>query len=476
MVSFLKKFKLPKPKLFFCLLVAIVLPLCVWEVTTVGGGLSNQTQEDQKILDLEEQNEKEEKAEENNKSQDKGNKMEEDQQKLDLEERGERNEKGEKAEANDTNQDKGNQMEEHKQKSDLEKQQERNETREKAGKNGESVDGGKGNEIKMAKIKENRDIDFMSAVGNSHWNEEPGTPEERFSRRQKFMEEKCQRADVSRQSFKMIKSNKIGIFFKQKTVTCLANKSGSTTWRTHLQRVNHSPSIYQQKDKRWKAFMGQANLPKVISETSRVITVRHPLIRLVSAYRQRYENGKIPMLYVWSRKSSHMKKYFSNYWLPAVISNDLIPADERRQMGIPDKHKFGKMYSTSLLMKVHKRLGGHFVLTFPMFLRHVVYTHQHNIVDNHWKPIDWLCSPCLLHYNFVVKLETMTEDLNYVFRKLDIPSEPSIKKNKERSVESPWTDIGRYRDVPLELKKEILRLYWNDLLLFDYKLPPGFLG
>ncbi|XP_068223531.1 trichohyalin-like [Palaemon carinicauda] len=335
---------------------------------------------------------------------------------------------------------------------------------------------GNGNEDDNDEIDQNQDLDFPSVVGDIHWNEETETPERRISLRQQFMEERCQKADISKESFKKIRSQSIGVFFRQKTVTCLANKSGSTTWRTHLQRVNRSPSIYQQKDKRWKVFMKQPNLPEVISQCARVITVRHPLMRLVSAYRQRFENGKIPKLYVWNRKSSYMRKYFSTYWLPAVISNDLIPAEERKKMGLPEKHKIGKLYPSSLLKTVHKMLGVRFVLPFSMFLKHVIYTHKHNIVDNHWMPIDRLCSPCLLHYNFVVKLETMKEDLNYVFKELGIPSEPSIMKNKERSAQNPWGDIRRYQKVPLELKKQILRIYWNDIFLFGYKLPPGFLN
>ncbi|KAK7079860.1 hypothetical protein SK128_013898 [Halocaridina rubra] len=202
---------------------------------------------------------------------------------------------------------------------------------------------------------------------------------------------------------------------------------------------------------------------------------RHPLTRLVSAYRQRFANGKLPQLKIWNKRPLQTKKSFNNYWLPLIISHNIIPATERQALGIPHKDPMRKMYSATLLKKVHARLGKTFHITFPMFLRHVIYTHQIKQVDSHWRPIEWLCSPCLLHYDYIVKLETMTEDVKYVFEQLNIPSDPEKRKNVERSTKSPWADLEKYKYVPLDLKKEIVRLYWNDFYLFDYKLPPGFL-
>ncbi|XP_064614006.1 carbohydrate sulfotransferase 11-like [Liolophura sinensis] len=60
---------------------------------------------------------------------------------------------------------------------------------------------------------------------------------------------------------------------------------------------------------------------------------------------------------------------------------------------------------------------GHNV-TFPEFIKHVIRTVQTKSgIDTHWMPMFMQCSPCEVEYDLIGKLETTSQDLNYIMEK-----------------------------------------------------------
>ena len=119
--------------------------------------------------------------------------------------------------------------------------------------------------------------------------------------------------------------------------------------------------------------------------------------------------------------------------------------------------------------------------------------------DKHIRPMSQHCSPCLLQYNFIIKLETMQEDLRYIFNLIGanslsnnlhihatenetIPIQTTSAKNilkldEKENIESSLTlnkedEIYKYfSNVSSDLLFNVVEFIKDDLTLFDYKLP-----
>lgn len=55
-------------------------------------------------------------------------------------------------------------------------------------------------------------------------------------------------------------------------------------------------------------------------------------------------------------------------------------------------------------------------ITFAEFLQ---YAMHHG--DAHWLPMHTMCSPCAMHYQYFVRLETFSEDMQYLSQALSNP-------------------------------------------------------
>lgn len=52
--------------------------------------------------------------------------------------------------------------------------------------------------------------------------------------------------------------------------------------------------------------------------------------------------------------------------------------------------------------------------------RYLIDTNLSQYADDHWIPFYLYCTPCLLHYNVIAKVETMDQDQLYVIRLLGL--------------------------------------------------------
>ena len=109
------------------------------------------------------------------------------------------------------------------------------------------------------------------------------------------------------------------------------------------------------------------------------------------------------------------------------------------------------------------------------------------------------CSPCLLQYNYIIKLETIQEDLGFILNLIGANSLTSnlhihitenktipiqttsanniSKLNEKENIESNSTlnkidEIYKYfSNVSNDLLSNVVEFIRDDLMLFDYKLP-----
>ncbi|XP_068209441.1 carbohydrate sulfotransferase 10-like [Palaemon carinicauda] len=305
------------------------------------------------------------------------------------------------------------------------------------------------------------------------------------TRREKVLEV-CRREKIQQCYLSNVLNFRIYFFHRYDTSVCTIAKSASSTWRAHLRRVNKGPpfNVPIDNDKIRKAFLQRPIevISKDVNSFSKIITVRHPLSRLVAAFRHKYRNGALmqqhkPVFESKVRKriaGSQWHERFHQFWLPALFANNMVPPNTHLKVGIKKPIDPSVLYSIKEYERLYRFLKPQ--ITFVQFLKYVLKTYDEGKPDAHWKPYHDNCCPCHFDYDYITKVETLSEDLEYVFKKLGIPANPDTSMNQKRkSVDELYSDFAYYRKVPTTLRRRIYQYLKYDMDLFGYELPKNFL-
>ncbi|CAL4108341.1 unnamed protein product [Meganyctiphanes norvegica] len=262
------------------------------------------------------------------------------------------------------------------------------------------------------------------------------------------------------------------LYFAKGILSCLIAKVGTSTWKTHLLDLVgnkkegwvHKPSLtgkikakkrltssqlneFIHPSTKYKSHLGKVK-QKVDLQGSkfhtvvRVMTVRHPLVRLISAYREKYLGG-----------------------------NNITYGVHK---GTVDEVGFSSKRFHSSLMKTvgMTAVAGDIIsFNFTQFLMHI--TRKGN---PHWAPFYTTCSPCQLDYDYILHLETFEDDLAYVYQRVGISTKNANKKVHETSGGSSDLSLvnSYFRDQPDQLLERVYHIYETDLKLFGYAIPEFF--
>ncbi|XP_034953276.2 carbohydrate sulfotransferase 8-like [Zootoca vivipara] len=163
---------------------------------------------------------------------------------------------------------------------------------------------------------------------------------------------------------------------------------------------------------------------KLLNSSIKVMFTRHPLERLVSAYRD---------------KLLHFEPYY-------VFVAKKIKTLFR-----------GNPNSTEQV-------------TFQEFVKFVL-TQAPKDMDIHWKPMFMLCDPCNIHYDILGKYETLGEDADHVLRRIGAPDDLQYPDFKEYGTEKR-TDNNITQNYFSKLSKDQMQklkdLYSIDFSSFNY--------
>jgi len=264
---------------------------------------------------------------------------------------------------------------------------------------------------------------------------------------------------------------------------CIPHKVGSHAWGVFSRTVN---KIFPGVETSWRS--------KVWTERSnlRAVVVRHPLDRLVSAYRMIFEDYCDP-------KSKFVKK-------DSVCKREGIRKDKRNPLeqsreqegkgGKPSLNQLlglmkdeyingGDRYISRIWYKFHPEPvpeQNRFKFSFNEFVRLLVngsmefkddpYVLNHKQLSNHWAPYWYECPVC--HQNvrpdFILHLETLEEDIQEMLKVINLSSFSSSfpHTHKQKGVSSS----SRTKQLLGELSswdlKELMNLYRLDFELFNY--------
>uniref|UniRef100_A0A8D3DS09 Carbohydrate sulfotransferase n=1 Tax=Scophthalmus maximus TaxID=52904 RepID=A0A8D3DS09_SCOMX len=229
--------------------------------------------------------------------------------------------------------------------------------------------------------------------------------------RQKLMKEMCAKykSSISR----TITHHHVKYLYvvdKYKLLYCQVPKAGCSNWKRTLmvlagqasntQSIKHDTVHYDNHLKKLDSFDQQGLMHRLKTYT-KVMFVREPLERMVSAYRDKFENP-----------NDHYHSLF----------------------GKPIISKYRANASSEAL-----RTGNG--VTFKEFVQYLLDGHRPVGMDIHWEQANQLCNPCLIYYDFIGKFENMEEESNFLLRLIRAPHNLKLPNFKDRNPSDKRTSM-----------------------------------
>ncbi|NXK20672.1 CHST9 sulfotransferase, partial [Arenaria interpres] len=222
-----------------------------------------------------------------------------------------------------------------------------------------------------------------------------------------------------------------------KFIYCEVPKVGCSNWKRTiflLQANLHAEAseiehdfIHQTSAIRRLVSYRPAKQQDFLKNYTKVMFTRHPLERLVSAYRD---------------KLLHSEPYYSD-----TVANQ-IRAMFRKNKNSSEKVSFQEFVN--------------FIIAKPP-----------DSLDIHWKPMFLLCDPCNIHYDILGKYETLGLDSEHVLKVIGAPESlqyPSLKRYGSEKRTNGYITLEYLRQLNSEQIEKINKLYHMDFLLFNYTM------
>ncbi|KAK7077288.1 hypothetical protein SK128_014226 [Halocaridina rubra] len=268
---------------------------------------------------------------------------------------------------------------------------------------------------------------------------------ERFRWRRCQLQQICQKLKIH-EAIEYTARYRMFYFFDHKTAVCTIPKSASSTWREHLRLVNCGPPHHLPitDDARLKQINNQsvAEILQNLKGLTKIIT---------------HHAGML-----WPDR-------FHEFWLPALLVNDLVPQDLRKTFNISWPVPQDIRYKTSVYETLYHRIKPQ--ITFGQFIKLVITSHRDGVANPHWKTYHSQCSPCRMDFNYITKTETLEEDLLFIFAVFGIPADASIVENSSRKSVVPSRDFRHFKWISKALRKSLQQLLMPDIQMFAYKWP-----
>uniref|UniRef100_A0A8B9DRZ6 Carbohydrate sulfotransferase n=1 Tax=Anser cygnoides TaxID=8845 RepID=A0A8B9DRZ6_ANSCY len=249
----------------------------------------------------------------------------------------------------------------------------------------------------------------------------------------------CQKNNLLKLRSKLDSSvaSQLFVEHKHKLTYCEVPKVGCSNWKriifilqagleVEASEIEHDHIHQTSLIKRLAAYPPPVQ-EEFLNNYTKVMFTRHPLERLVSAYRD---------------KLLHSEPYYST-----TVANE-IRAMFRKNKNSSEKVSFQEFVS--------------FIIAKPM-----------NTLDIHWKPMFLLCDPCNIHYDILGKYETLGLDSEHVLKAIGAPESlqyPSLKRYGSEKRTYGDITLEYLRQLSSEQIEKIKKLYEMDFLLFNYTM------
>jgi hypothetical protein len=218
----------------------------------------------------------------------------------------------------------------------------------------------------------------------------------------------------------------------------LANTTGKVAMEEYpkLHELVHDTTYYPKVGFKYLHEFNNTEILFRLNNYFKFLVVRNPVARLVSAY----ENKLV--------KISDQSRFYMETVGTYVIK-------KYRHNASADSLKYGSDSQLEELVKLILDKQDMFKFRF----------------DAHWWRMQSICYPCLIHYDYIAKLETLQQDLNYLLNKI-VPGTklrfPYLNSNSGRKDQ---VTIDKYfHQLPADMQENIKSFYKMDSEMFGYNM------
>ena len=233
---------------------------------------------------------------------------------------------------------------------------------------------------------------------------------------------------------------------KHQVLYCAVAKAASTTFYNMFYlavtgkplRAIHCQKCWKSEGLVWLSNYPQDEREKRLRTYYKVISVRHPLDRLVSCWNNKLKEPRKGR--PWPGHGPKMVELFRS-----------IPGNSSLEAEIAQGARFDE------------------------FLRYVNYVEAHNQNHNsHWISIFRSCHPCSIEYDYIAKSETLDDDSKGIIHKLNLTLDqfPQInaRRNSDYCPNTFTRQLEEYRNpkITAEDFAATMKFYKMDMELFGY--------
>lgn len=251
---------------------------------------------------------------------------------------------------------------------------------------------------------------------------------------------------------KAARSTKFFFSERYRFAYCSVPKTGCTNFKkilwllegrvkniTEISRYADSSHFHEETNKLLNVRKWRHGLPEFAHNFTKLLVVRHPFERLVSAY-----HNKLVPLY----KSK-----------PPQFGQ--LAERIRQEFGATPQRKEAKG-------------------EIPTFEEFVDFVTEESLagrsLDEHFRSMEAICSPCSIPYDTIAHLETLHSDVKYLLKKIEAPDdyfqlESGYSRGGSRQVTSEKA-IQHFSDLSLQKVRRLYEAISDDFLLFGYDVQP----
>lgn len=223
-------------------------------------------------------------------------------------------------------------------------------------------------------------------------------------------------------------------------IMCFNAKVGTSTWASlMLERARPDHKVPQMVHVPAYKFLkppykrDSPEALQMMKEFGKIMTVRHPFTRIVSAYVDKMTGTEYEKL-----RRRIVEKYRT-------------ATNSSRSPNIPTFQEFARYLVDVIPLNPHPK--------------------EVKFMDRHWKPFYLNCAPCNIDYDLILKLETINEDTMYVSQRYHLGiKEVALKHHK--SSNSTNTTLTFFKTLPQHITQALYQRFRVDFLMFNYSVSP----
>ncbi|GCC43764.1 hypothetical protein chiPu_0027673, partial [Chiloscyllium punctatum] len=234
--------------------------------------------------------------------------------------------------------------------------------------------------------------------------------------------------------------SRIWVEDRYRLLYCEVPKAGCSNWKRVLMvlggqaqttaQIEHQAAHYSNSLRRLDSFDREGVLLRLRTYT-KLLFVREPLERLVSAFRDKFE-----------RPNAYYQPLFGS----AIIAR----------------------YRPNATAQAVRTGSG---LTFPEFVQYLLDPARPLGMDIHWEPVSHLCSPCRIHYDFIGRFERLESEADSALRLLGAPRNLRFPRGNPST--GPSLSHRYLSQLSPADRSRAFHFYRSDYTLFNYPRPPG---